>query len=78
MKKRTAFWVALINVNVLFVVAGILKIDSAIFSPVLLAVIGLTGIYTGFNVLDNLQRSKFFRPELKEALKDESSEQQFG
>jgi xanthosine utilization system XapX-like protein len=66
MKKRTAFWVALANVNILFIIAGLLRIESAIFSPVLLAVIGLTGIYTGFNVLDNLQRSRFFRPELKE------------
>jgi uncharacterized membrane protein YraQ (UPF0718 family) len=77
MKKRTAFWIALVNVNVLFIVAGALKMDAAVLSPVLLAVIGLTGIYTGFNVLDNLQRSKFFRPEL-ERMKNESSEQQFG
>jgi xanthosine utilization system XapX-like protein len=66
MKKRTAFWVALANVNILFVAAGLLHIESAIFSPVLLAVIGLTGIYTGFNVLDNFQRSAHFVKELQE------------
>jgi xanthosine utilization system XapX-like protein len=66
MKKRTAFWIALINVNILFIVSGLLKIDSAIFSPVLIAVIGLTGIYTGFNVLDNFQRSKYFNKDLQD------------
>jgi xanthosine utilization system XapX-like protein len=65
-KKRTAFWVALVNVNILFVVAGLLKIDSAIFYPALIAIVGLTGIYTGFNVLDNLQRSKYFQEKLQE------------
>jgi hypothetical protein len=66
MKKRTAFWVALVNVNILFIVAGVLKMDANVLSPVLLAVIGLTGIYTGFNVLDNLQRSKYFQEKLQE------------
>jgi xanthosine utilization system XapX-like protein len=77
MKKKTAFWVALANVNMLFVVAGLLRVDSAIFYPALMAVVGLTGIYTGFNVLDNLQRSKYFQVELVELKegKNESSEQ---
>jgi xanthosine utilization system XapX-like protein len=66
MKKRTAFWIALVNVNILFVIAGLLKIDSAIFYPALIAIVGLTGIYTGFNVLDNLQRSKYFNKELQD------------
>jgi xanthosine utilization system XapX-like protein len=66
MKKRTAFWVALVNINILFVVAGLLNMDATVVSPVLLAVIGLTGIYTGCNVLDNLQRSKYFQEKLQE------------
>jgi hypothetical protein len=78
MKKRTTFWVALVNINVLFIFTGILKMDATVLSSVLLAIIGLTGIYTGFNVADNLQRSKFFRPELQERRSEKSSEQQFG
>jgi xanthosine utilization system XapX-like protein len=64
LKKRTAFWIALININALFVACGLLHVDAAIFSPALMAVIGVTGIYTGFNVLDNFQRSKNYRTEL--------------
>jgi hypothetical protein len=66
-KKRTAFWVALINANILFLVAGLLKMDASILYPVLVTVVGLTGIYTGFNVMDNWQRSKYFVEKLQES-----------
>jgi uncharacterized membrane protein YraQ (UPF0718 family) len=65
MKKQTAFWVALINVNIVFIIAAIFHVDAAILLPVITGVLGLTGIYTGFNVADNWQRSKYFREDLK-------------
>jgi uncharacterized membrane protein YraQ (UPF0718 family) len=65
MKKRTAFWVALVNVNVVFIIAALFHVDAAILLPVITGVPGLTGIYTGFNVADNWQRSKYFNKELQ-------------
>jgi hypothetical protein len=65
MKKRTAFWVALVNVNIVFIIAAIFHVDAGILLPVITGVLGLTGIYTGFNVADNWQRSKYFREDLK-------------
>jgi uncharacterized membrane protein YraQ (UPF0718 family) len=66
MKKRTAFWVALVNVNFVFVIAAIFRVDAAILLPVITGVLGITGIYTGFNFADNWQRSKYFTKELQE------------
>jgi uncharacterized membrane protein YraQ (UPF0718 family) len=65
MKKRTAFWVALVNVNIIFIIAAVFHVDAAVLLPVITGVLGLTGIYTGFNVADNWQRSKYFREDLK-------------
>jgi uncharacterized membrane protein YraQ (UPF0718 family) len=64
-KKRTAFWVALVNVNVVFIIAALFHVDAAILLPVITGVLGLTDIYTGFNVADNWQRSKCFTKELQ-------------
>jgi hypothetical protein len=65
MKKRTAFWVALADVNIVFIIAAVCHVDAAILLPVITGVLGLTGIYTGFNVADNWQRSKYFNKELQ-------------
>jgi hypothetical protein len=65
MKKRTTFRVALINVNAVFIIAVIFHVDAAILLPVITGILGLTGIYTGFNVADNWQRSKYFTKELQ-------------
>jgi uncharacterized membrane protein YraQ (UPF0718 family) len=65
MKKRTAFWVALVNVNIVFITSAIFRVDAAILLPVITGILGLTGIYTGFNVADNWQRSKYFSKELQ-------------
>jgi uncharacterized membrane protein YraQ (UPF0718 family) len=65
MKKRTAFWVALVNVNIVFVISAVFRVEAAVLLPVITGILGLTGIYTGFNVADNWQRSKYFNKELE-------------
>jgi uncharacterized membrane protein YraQ (UPF0718 family) len=48
MKKRTAFWVAPVNVNVVFIIAALFHVDAAILPPVITGVLGLTGHLHGF------------------------------
>jgi hypothetical protein len=52
-------------VNIVFIISAIFRVDAAILLPVITGVLGLTGIYTGFNVADNWQRSKYFNKELQ-------------
>ncbi len=67
LKKAAAFWAA--YWGILGVYAGTLIVDSMgarnIAVPVVAALVTLSGVSQGWNVADNLQRSKNYKPELQ-------------
>ncbi len=78
-KKATAFWAGLLSMILIYGVTLIAAKKEAaamvaaigLGSTIVYGIIGLVVAYSGSNVADNLQKAKFYRPELDKERKDQ-------
>jgi hypothetical protein len=65
-KKGTSFWATYITLFVLYIFTLLINETVAItVCPIIICAFAFSGLgYQGVSVMDNFQRSKYYRPEL--------------
>jgi hypothetical protein len=68
-RKSAAWWLTWLALIILYIFTLIISVEvSMSVGPVIIGALAFSGLgYQGMNVLDNFQKSKFYRPELDKA-----------